>query len=88
MFLTMAEIFITLRVCQIELLVTYGEKSFKSIQIVQIFFLFVICLICNDLWDFCAKRTPLLSRLRREPVVDVQSALNHFDTPSLEYQDL
>ena len=45
----MAEIFITLRVCQIELLVTYGEKSFKSIQIVQIFFLFVICLICNDL---------------------------------------
>ncbi len=30
-------------------LVAYGEKSFKSIQIIQIIFLFVICLICNDL---------------------------------------
>ena len=27
---------------------------------------FLICMICDDLWDFCAKRTPFLSRLRRE----------------------
>ena len=38
----------TQRVCQIKFLVAYGEKSFKSIQIIQIFFLFVICLIYND----------------------------------------
>ena len=38
MFLTVAKIFITLRLCQIEFLVAYGDKSFKSIQIFQIFF--------------------------------------------------
>ena len=67
-----------MRVCQIKLVVAYGEKSFKSMQIIQIFFLFVICLICNDLWDFCAKRTPFFSRLWQEPVVDVQRALINF----------
>ena len=47
-------------------LVAYGEKSFKSIQIFQILlYIILICMICDDLYDFCPERgTPFLSRLR------------------------